>query len=166
VVSSMRENSGAISHIVVRPNQSMTWAQLKLVFAAVAAVSLSIGLGFAAMGFWPVLPFAGLELLAFGYCLYRCARSSEMREVITVEDGTVTVERGRTGPESRWRFHRYWMSVRLQRPAATWLPSRLELREKGASVEVGGFLTEPERHRLADELNDAINKDRLVEALA
>lgn len=166
MVSSLRENSGAISHIIVRPNQSMTWAQTKLVFLAVAAVSLAIALSFAAMGFWPVLPFAGLELMALGYCLYRCAWGSEMREVITVDDGTVTVERGRKAPESRWRFHRSWLTVRLVRPAATWHPSRLELREKGTSVEVGGFLTEPERRRLADELNDAINKDRLVEALA
>lgn len=157
MVSSRRENSGAISHIVVRPNQSMTWGQMKLVFMAVASVSLTIGLGFAAMGFWPILPFAGLELLALGYCLYRCARGSEMREVITLDDGTITVERGRKAPESRWQFHRHWISVRLVKPSAAWLPSRLELREKGASVEIGGFLTEYERRRLADELNAAIN---------
>lgn len=166
MVSSVWENSGAISHIVVRPNQSLTWVQMKLVFVAVAAVSLTVGLAFAALGFWPVLPFAGLEVLALGYCLYRCAWRGEMREVITVNGGTVTVERGRKAPESRWCFHRHWMSVRLVRPATTWLPSRLELRERDSRVEVGGFLTEAERRRLADALNEAIYKDRMVEGIA
>ncbi|MDZ7751690.1 MAG: DUF2244 domain-containing protein [Gammaproteobacteria bacterium] len=153
----MRENSGALSHIIVRPNQSLTWAQMKGVFMAVAAVSITVGLGFTAMGYWPVLPFAGLELLTLGYCFYGCARRSEIREVITVDAGTVTVERGRKAPERRWQFQRHWTSVKLMSPAAAWHPSRLELREKGTRVEVGGFLTESERRQLADELIYAIN---------
>jgi len=34
--------------------------------ALAAIVALSIGIGFAVMGAWPVLPFVGLEVLALG----------------------------------------------------------------------------------------------------
>ena len=35
-------------------------------FAGLAAVTLAIGAGFALLGAWPVLPFAGLEIVALG----------------------------------------------------------------------------------------------------
>ena len=41
----------------------MSPAGLAKVFAALAAVVLAIGAGFAAVGAWLVLPFAGLEIL-------------------------------------------------------------------------------------------------------
>jgi uncharacterized membrane protein len=41
----------------------MSPAGLAMVFAALAAVVLAIGAGFAAAGAWLVLPFAGLEVL-------------------------------------------------------------------------------------------------------
>jgi len=41
----------------------MSPAGLAKVFAALAAVVLAIGAGFAAAGAWLVLPFAGLEIL-------------------------------------------------------------------------------------------------------
>jgi len=162
VVSSIRENSGTLSRIVVCPNQSISWAHTKLVFLVITAVSLTVALGFSLIGFWPVLPFAGLELAALGACLYHCAHRNQVREVITVDDGTVTVERGRRGPEQRWSFQNCWLSVLLIRPPSAWHPSRLVLRESGRSVELGRFLSDGERQALADELSCAINDDRLV----
>jgi uncharacterized membrane protein len=42
----------------------MTPAGLLAALAALAAVTLAIGIGFALLGAWPILPFAGLEVLA------------------------------------------------------------------------------------------------------
>ena len=42
----------------------MSPAGLAKVFSALAAVVLAIGAGFATLGAWLVLPFAGLEVLA------------------------------------------------------------------------------------------------------
>ena len=39
-----------------------------------AVVTLSIGIGFAAMGAWLILPFAGLEVLALGAAFLAYAR--------------------------------------------------------------------------------------------
>lgn len=166
MVTSNRENSGVPSQIVVRPNQSMDWLHTKLIFLAISAVSLTVAVGFSMMGFWPVLPFAGLELAALGTCLYICARRGQLQEVITVQQRTVTVERGRHAPEERWDFRRPWLSVSLVRTPLAWHPNRLVLRESGRSIEIGRFLSDGEREALADELSYAINDDRWARGVA
>ena len=50
----------------------MSPAGLAVAFAALAAITLAIGVGFAVIGAWLVLPFAGLEVLALvvAYLVY------------------------------------------------------------------------------------------------
>ena len=47
-------------------NCSISPAAMLAVFASLAGVTLAIGAGFALLGAWPVLPFAGLEVAALG----------------------------------------------------------------------------------------------------
>jgi uncharacterized membrane protein len=136
----------------LRPNQSLTWPQARLAFLAVAGLSLTIAAGFAALGFWPILPFAGLEVGALGACLYFCARRGQRRELITVAEDLVEVQKGARRPQQGWRLPRPWTDVALQRRGAAWHPSRLLLRARGEGVEVGEFLTEEERQDLARDL--------------
>lgn len=60
----------------------MSPAGLAKVFAALAAVVLAIGAGFAAVGAWLVLPFAGLEvlLLVAAYVAYAKRFSTEEKQ--------------------------------------------------------------------------------------
>jgi len=44
------------------------------VFALLAAVAIGIAIGFAAIGAWLVLPFAGLEALALAIAFFAMAR--------------------------------------------------------------------------------------------
>jgi uncharacterized membrane protein len=44
------------------------------VFALLAAVTIGIGIVFAAMGAWLVLPFAGLEAIALAIAFFAVAR--------------------------------------------------------------------------------------------
>jgi uncharacterized membrane protein len=55
-------------------NCSLSPAGLGLIFLSLAAVVLAIGIGFAVIGAWPVLPFAGLEVLALGAAYLAYAR--------------------------------------------------------------------------------------------
>jgi len=52
----------------------MSPAGLAATFLSLAAVVLAIGTGFALVGAWPVLPFAGLEVLALGAAYLAYAR--------------------------------------------------------------------------------------------
>ncbi|MCB1796165.1 MAG: DUF2244 domain-containing protein, partial [Candidatus Competibacteraceae bacterium] len=55
---------------VLRPNRSLSWRQNLGVFGGLCLVTLMLVLPLVSMGFWLVLPFAGLELLAVGIGLY------------------------------------------------------------------------------------------------
>jgi uncharacterized membrane protein len=138
--------------LVIRRNCSLTWGQTKLAICVIALGPLSVALVLAVAGFWPVLPFAGLEMLVVAWCFYHCARSARECEVVTVRDGEIVVEKGQRRPEREWSFNRHWATVALDRPVGTWHPSRLSIRSHGRTVEIGRFLAEQERVALALEL--------------
>ena len=52
----------------------MSPAGLAMAFAALAVLTLAIGVGFALVGAWLVLPFAGLEVLMLGVAFFAYAR--------------------------------------------------------------------------------------------
>ncbi len=58
--------SGRDCHWVIRPNQSLSWRRALQAYAVIALTCLGIGITFALHGFWPVLPFAGLEVVVLG----------------------------------------------------------------------------------------------------
>ena len=156
-----RTSDGLTSTWVLRPNQSLTWRECKLVFAGILAVSLVIAISFAVLGFWPILPFAGAELAALGGALYLCQSRGRCVEVISVQGSRVAVEKGRNGPTQRWDFERAWVQVRLQRARVRGHPSRLILRSHGREVSIGDFLIEDERKLVAEALQRAVRNDGL-----
>lgn len=119
-------------------------------------LSATIALSFGAAGFWPVIPFAGLELLALGTALYLCARRCHCSEVVFVRPHCVEVEKGRYRPEERWHFPRAWAKVELVVPLHRQHPSKLVIRSHGREVELGAFLNEWERRAFAGDLRQAI----------
>jgi len=137
---------------VLRPNQSLSWSEAKFVFMGIAAVLLTIVTSFAVLGFWPILPFAGVELLVLGLALYLSQIRGHDVEVISVKGDTVAVEKGRGMPQERWDFERARLQVNLQPAKIKGHPSRLILRSVGRQVSVGDFLVEDERRRVARQL--------------
>jgi len=138
--------------IVLKPNSSMTMRQAKILIAVLATAMGSIGLFFASMGAWLVLPFSGAEWLFLAYCFKFALRRSAVLEVITISEGAVRVEKGRGEPEDTYQFHRAWVNIDWVRSIIPGHPSRLYFRLHGRSVEIGGFLIESEREALALEL--------------
>jgi uncharacterized membrane protein len=143
--------------IVIRPNRSLTRRQLQLVFLVIAVICLSIASVFAVLGMWPVLPFAGAEVLAVGIGFYLSAVDGRETEVVSVSCDEVAVEKGRRRLRQRWVMQRAWAQIRLLPPRIRWYPTRLVIRSHGNEVELGGFLNEHERRQLAGKLRDAIN---------
>ncbi len=141
---------------VLRPNIGLYWRTTLRVYILVVIVTLTVAISFALAGFWPILPFAGLELMALGAALYVTARRGRYREVIRIDEHRVEIEKGYRGPEQVWEFERIWSEVVLDPPEHQWYPSRLAIRSRGNTVELGAFLTEPERLRLGRELQRCI----------
>ncbi len=143
--------------IVLRPNGSLNRRQGFALLVFCALFMGSIGAVFASSGAWLVLPFSGLEWLLLAYCLHLSLGDSAQREVITISDATVTVEKGRGRPEQIYQFQRAWVMLNCAQSPVKGRPSRLSFRLHGREVEIGRFLLEPERQALAKELKALLN---------
>ena len=140
--------------IVISPNGSLDPASALRFFAGISAVSLSIAGLLSLQGFWPVLPFAGLELMLLGYCLRLSLRDSARREMVRVDPAQVSVvHRDADGRTRHWNAATAWTRVELQPPAHRGHPSRLRLVSSGRGIELGAGLTEDERLALAERLS-------------
>jgi uncharacterized membrane protein len=158
VVERVCDPSGFDCHWVIRPNQSLSWRGAVRIYTVIALCCLGIGIAFAMHGYWPVLPFAGFEVIVLGIAFYLCLLRSQIREVITVNAAVVIVEKGRQQPQERWECPRAWARVALEHSAIAWYPMRLTIAFQGRRVEIGQFLTDEERSVLADELQQMIGK--------
>ena len=149
---------GLDCHWVIRPNRSLSWRGALKVYAVIAICCLGIGIAFALHGFWPVLPFAGLEVVVLAVAFYLCQKHGQLREVVSINKDVVSVEKGRHQPEERWECPRAWAQVNLKRSPISWYPSQLSVAFQGKRVEIGKFLNEEERCSLASDLKDMIRK--------
>ena len=141
---------------VLRPNRSLSWRGSLFFFFSLLCISSGIAIGLTLLGFWLVLPFAGLEMLVLGGSLYIVACRCYECEVISINGDSICIERGRHYPRQQWMLGRVWARVILERCPKAWYPSRLLIRSQGRSVEVGRFLQEEERERLAAELTRSL----------
>jgi uncharacterized membrane protein len=144
------------THYVIQPNRSLSWQGTLVFFAAATAVTLTVAAVFAFQGAWLILPFAGLEIIALGTCLYLCSRKNSEREVIHIDEESVKVERGRNEARFRVEFQRHWARVKLTRSRRPWYPTRLTISSMGKEVEIGSSLIDEERATLARELRRKI----------
>jgi uncharacterized membrane protein len=142
--------------IELAPNCSLTPTGAKLFFVSICLFSLAFSLFFACLGFWPVLPFWGLEMLALGFCLHASMRRRRYTQTVTITDSQISlVTRSRRG-EAKQEFARHWAKVRLRSPRTRLYPSRLMIESRGRAIEVGSFLTEEERCVLATRLRGLV----------
>ncbi len=126
--------------IVAHPNRSASWRANQLVLLALSVPSLAIATGFALLGAWPILPFAGLELAALGGALYMVNWKLQYRHVITLTDDEVCIDKGFYVPRQRWRFRREHTGLLVRRERHPWDSPGISLQDRGEAVCVGEFL--------------------------
>jgi uncharacterized membrane protein len=138
--------------IELAPNCSLKPAGARLFFVSTCLFSLGFALFFVFQGFWPVLPFWALEMLVLGLSLHASMRRGTYTQTVLITDSQVSlVTRSRRG-EAKQEFARHWTKVRLRSPPRHHGTSRLTIESHGRAYEVGSFLTEEDRCRLAERL--------------
>lgn len=134
------------------PNCSLTPRSAACFFASIVGVSLTIATVFAAMGYWPVLPFTGLEMLLLGAALRYSLKRGQRRQYIQVDGERVIVHRLSRERSESVEFARPWTRLELRATG----PSRLFVASMGRRVEVGEFLTDAERLGLRRRLAEVL----------
>jgi uncharacterized membrane protein len=144
---------------VLLPYRSLPSRNFHLLMGLLGLVSLAAGVGFVAVGAWPVIGFFGLDVglvyLAFRLN-YRTARQSE---TIRLANDVFSVERvGVRGERRNWRFQPFWVRVILEERPDT--SNRLLVASHGRSLVIGDFVPPAARRELAATLRDALTRWR------
>ena len=141
----------AATHIELAPHCSLSTRGALTFFGSVCVPTFSVAGAATALGYWPVLPFAGAEMLLLGWALRSSMQRRFERETIDISDAEVTITYSR-GEPARVVFPRHWARVKIRRPKSPLHRGQLVIESSGRAYEVGKFLTEEERHQLAAEL--------------
>jgi len=138
VVDSSTENN--VRTIVAKPNQSATWRTNLWVLGMIAVPSLGAAIGFTLLGAWPILPFAGAELLALGFALYYVSWKLQYRHIITLDERSVRIDKGFYAPVRSWTFTRDDCRLAITPEQHPWDGPDLAVHNREQTVSVGEFL--------------------------
>jgi uncharacterized membrane protein len=144
--------------IEICPNCSLSVRGARLFFGLACIAPFGIAGFLAAKGFWPVLPFAGLEMAVLAWALAVCLERRFHSQTITVTEDDVQIDTRARARSEHVVFPRHWAQVKLRRSAARLHPSRLTIESHGRQCELGSFLTEEERRGLALRLQRVIGR--------
>jgi uncharacterized membrane protein len=156
----MQDGSAAnneIFSLTLRRNCSLDENGRSSAFWLPALVSALIALAFAAVGAWPILPFAGLEIAA----LYAAFRSLSCDvadyERVIIHGDRVLLECRAHGRVRRFDANRYWTQVVVHDGVRG---RQVRLRAHGREIEFGTFLGEGARLEAARKLQDQLRVER------
>jgi uncharacterized membrane protein len=131
-----------------RRNNSLSRSGRLLALCYLGGVSLGIALGFGlVLGAWPLLPFAGLEVLVLCLAFAQVARHAGDYERVVIGGDRVKVEVVDGKSVRCFELNRHWAQV-VRDPQE----GRLALRSHGRELEIGRHLCTEQRVLLAGEL--------------
>lgn len=143
--------------LTLTPHKSLT-PEGFVWFIGLTAALISVPL-FSILGtavFWALLPFLGAAVWGIWVALRRNSRDREIYEELLVWDDLIRLERhDPRRPTRDWEANPYWVRVALHAKGGP-VPQYLTLQGGDREVELGAFLTPPERVGLKDTLERAL----------
>lgn len=147
----------AVYRFELTPNCAMSADEARWFFALIAGTSLIVAGFFASQGFWPILPFAGLELAALGWALSHHWRKAQAWESIEIDETDVTVTRWHDADNvaSVLRMPRAWTRAALRKQG-----NQLDLAlERGRQrLHIGNFLIDSEKQALQQRISQVLRQ--------
>lgn len=141
---------------ILHPHRSLGPVGFRVLMAAVGVVSLGVGGVFLAHGAWPVFGFFGLDAVVLYLAFRANYRAARFYERVRLAGDDLTVRRvAERRPERSWRFHPFWLRVRMDDPPRH--HSQLTLSSHGQTLVVGSFLAPEERLEVARALSRALD---------
>jgi uncharacterized membrane protein len=131
------------------PNRSLSPVGRRAALAMIAAGPLGVALAAVAVGAWPVMPFAGLELALLGLAFHVLGRHDRDYERFEICGDVVSVEMRCEGEVARFTCNRAWARVVCR---ASGRQCRLSLRHGRDSIALGRLLSDEQRSAWAQEL--------------
>jgi len=134
---------------VSRPNRSLGPVARRWVLGAIATTTLGVAAGAAMFGAWPVMPFAGLEVVLVALAFRVLGRHDADFERLEIGEHEVRWEARDAAKHTRFVAHRQWARVVLRERGAR---CTLGLAYAGRTVPLGRLLSDEGRRQLADTI--------------
>jgi uncharacterized membrane protein len=136
--------------IILKRNCSISPSGLACVFGALGALSLAIASGFALLGAWLILPFAGLEALMLGAVFLWVARHATDYERIELVNDRLMIEVADGRQHGRFEMEARRARLKVERRIGGGI--RVLLCERETELEIGRYLDAGLRSDLAAQL--------------
>jgi len=136
----------------LKRNCSMAPMHLLMIYLCLSLVSLSIASVFWWQGARMVMPFAWLEVLVVGICMWVYARHASDHESIALLPGSLRVAQASGQRVTQVEFEPRWVRVE----SLTADRSLIELSGQGRRIAIGRFVRPELRAQLAGELRRAV----------
>jgi len=140
-------------HLTLTPHKSLTpkgFVWFIGLSAALFSMPLLSILGTSV--FWALLPFVLVAIWGIWAALQRSWRDMDLYEQVMIWDNLIRIERfKRRRAPLKWEANPYWVRLKLH-PKGGPVPNYLTLQGGPREVELGAFLTPPERVELKELL--------------
>lgn len=131
--------------ITLLPNRSATWAETRIFVLLICGTTLAIGLLWALVGFWMILPFSGLEAALAAWLIYRVCQATYQRQVITCGNDTIIVQFGTHFPKRSWTLTREHGRLAVTQARHPLGPPVLHISDQHHTIELGSFLNKDDK---------------------
>ncbi|MEE9351444.1 MAG: DUF2244 domain-containing protein [Thiotrichaceae bacterium] len=131
--------------ITLSPNRSATMRQTRIVIVLIGSFVFIIGLGWAWMGAYLVLPFAGLEVGLLAYFMQKVCYSTYEKEVISIQKEQVIIHSGLHSIEHTLSMERSKTHVVVSDAEHPTQPIELNLTDSKLRFELGSFLNQADK---------------------
>jgi uncharacterized membrane protein len=135
------------------PNRSLGRRGRRLFLGLMGATTMGIAAAAAMIGAWPVMPFAGVEVLLLVLAFHVVARHDADFERLTIGEHEVSVEMRDAKNVTRFTANRPWARVIVRTRGRR---CTLGLAYAGRVVPLGRLLSDEGRRKLAQELRGRI----------
>ena len=132
-----------------RPNRSLGPVARRWALGAIVATTLAVAAGATALGAWPVMPFAGLEVVLVALAFRVLGNHDADFERLEIGEHEVRVEVRDAAKLTRFVARRQWARVVLRQQGAR---CTLGLAYAGRTVPLGRMLSDEGRRALAERL--------------
>jgi len=136
---------------VSRPNRSMSPRQLRWVFWGVALPCMGIASFFAGLGYWLMLPFAGLEIGLLAWAFERMRVHDADFESITIQGQRLILEWRDAGHTRRREWNTCWTRAECVCKHHEQV-CRFCVLSHGEAIELGRYLDDQGRIKLAQTI--------------
>ncbi len=140
-------------HLRLTPHKSLTPEGFVWFIGATAALIILPLLSVIGTAvFWGLLPFVIAAVVGIWFGLKRSWRDQDIYEDVTLWSDLVRIERVEPRKQPRdWEANPYWVRIALHTKGGP-VPNYLTLQGGDREIELGAFLTPPERVALKDRL--------------